>query len=64
MCVPDGTAVRLSSEAALGSVDTEGLIRVGDVLTTPGTTTAQAHVDLAVTANVGSVTITTEGDCK
>ena len=64
MCIPDGTAVRLSSQAALGSVDTEGLVRVGDVLTTPATTTAQAHVDLAVTANVGSVTISAEGDCK
>jgi hypothetical protein len=64
VCIPDGTAIRLSSEAALGSVDTEGLVRVGDVLTTPATTTAQAHVDLAVTANVGSVTISPEGDCK
>ena len=64
VCIPDGTAVRLSSQAALGSVDTEGLVRVDDVLTTPATTTAQAHVDLAVTANVGSVTISAEGDCK
>ena len=64
VCIPDGTAVRLSSQAALGSVDTKGLVRVGDVLTTPATTTAQAHVDLAVTANVGSVTISPEGDCK
>jgi hypothetical protein len=64
VCIPDGTAVRLTSQAALGSVDTEGLVRVADVLTTPATTTAQAHVDLAVTANVGSVTISAEGDCK
>jgi hypothetical protein len=64
VCIADGTAVRLSSEAALGSVDTEGLVRVGDVLMTPATTTAQARVDLAVTANVGSVTISAEGDCK
>jgi hypothetical protein len=64
VCISDGTAVRLTSQSALGSVDTEGLVRVGDVLTTPATTTAQAHVDLTVEANVGSVTISPEGDCK
>ena len=64
VCIPDGTEVRLSSQAALGSVDTDGLVRVGDVLETPATTTALAHADLAVTANVGSVTISSEGECK
>jgi hypothetical protein len=64
VCVAPGTAVRLSSQAALGSVDTDGLVRVGDTLTTPGSTTAQAHADLTVKANVGSVTISSEGECK
>ena len=65
VCIPDGTEVRLSSsEASLGSVDTDGLVRIGDVLTTSATTTVQAHADLAVTANLGSVTISSEGDCK
>ncbi len=64
VCIADGTELRLSSQASLGSVDTDGLVRVGDALKTPATTTVQAHADLAVTANVGSVTISSEGDCK
>ena len=64
VCIPDGTEVRLSSQAALGSVDTDGLVRVGDMLRTPATTTALAHADLTVSANVGNVTISSEGECK
>ena len=64
VCVPDGTAVQLRSQAALGSVDTDGLVRRDDAWMTPATTTAQAHADLAVSASVGSVSITPEGACK
>ena len=64
VCVPDGTAVALRSHAALGSVDTDGLVRRGDAWTTSATATPTAHADLTVSASVGSVSITPEGACK
>lgn len=64
VCVPDGTAVALRSQAALGSVDTDGLVRRADGWMTSATATPTAHADLAVSASVGSVSITSEGACK
>jgi hypothetical protein len=64
VCVPDGTAVQVRSQAALGSVDTDGLVRRGDAWTTSATATPTAHADLTVSASVGSVSITPEGACK
>jgi hypothetical protein len=64
VCVPDGTAVALRSQAALGSVDTDGLVRRAGGWTTFATTTPTAHADLTVSASVGSVSITPEGACK
>lgn len=64
VCVPAGLALRVTSEAALGSIDINGLTRSGDAWVTPGTTSAQSSAELSVQASVGSVEINTEGACK
>ena len=64
VCVPETLGLRVTSTAALGSIDVNGLTRSGDAWVTPGYSTAQSRAELAVTANLGSVDITTEGACK
>ena len=64
VCVPETLGLRVTSTAALGSIDVNGLTRSGDAWVTPGYLTAQSRAELAVTANLGSVDITTEGACK
>jgi hypothetical protein len=64
VCVPETLGLRVTSTAALGSVDVNGLTRSGDAWVTPGYLTAQSRADLAVSASVGSVDINAEGVCK
>jgi hypothetical protein len=64
VCVPETLGLRVTSTAALGSIDVNGLTRSGDAWVTPGYSTAQSRAELAVTANLGSVDISTEGACK
>jgi hypothetical protein len=64
VCVPETLGLRVTSTAALGSIDVNGLTRSGDAWVTPGYLTAQSRAELAVTANLGSVDINTEGACK
>ena len=64
VCVPETLGLRVTSTAALGSIDVNGLTRSGDAWVTPGYSTAQSRAELAVTANLGSVDINTEGACK
>jgi hypothetical protein len=64
VCVPPQLALRVTTDAALGSIDINGLVRSGDAWTTPGYDTAQSRADLSVQASVGSVTISPEGACK
>ena len=62
--MPETLGLRVTSTAALGSIDVNGLTRSGDAWVTPGYLTAQSRAELAVTANLGSVDINTEGACK
>ncbi|HYO44734.1 MAG TPA: hypothetical protein VES19_16160 [Candidatus Limnocylindrales bacterium] len=64
LCAPDQLALRVRSSAALGSIDVDGLSRRGSAWETPGYDTAPFKADLAIAANVGSVTINPEGGCK
>ncbi|HEX5826813.1 MAG TPA: hypothetical protein VFY23_04780 [Candidatus Limnocylindrales bacterium] len=64
ICVPAGLAVRVTSSASLGAIDINGLTRSGDAWVAPGTDTTQSSATLAVSANVGSVAISSEGVCK
>ena len=64
VCVPEGLGLRVTSSAALGSIDMNGLTRDGDVWVTPGYATSQGRADLSVSASVGSVDINAEGVCK
>jgi hypothetical protein len=64
LCAPDQLALRVRSSAALGSIDVDGLVMRGSAWETPGYDTALFKADLAIAANVGSVTINPEGGCK
>lgn len=65
ICTPDGVAVRIRSDASLGSVDLggRGLVQVGDAWSTPGYDGASIRIDLTVSANLGSVTLDPEDGC-
>ena len=66
ICVPDGVALRFRSDESLGSVNfgDRGLVRNGDTWSTPGYDgTAGPRIDLAVSANLGSITLDPEDGC-
>ncbi len=56
--------LRVRSTAALGSIDTGGLVRRGSAWETPDYATAPFKADLAIDASVGSVAIDPQGGCK
>lgn len=64
VCVPAGLALRVNATSSLASVRFNGLARQGDAWVSPSTTTPTTTADLTVNANVGSVTISSEGGCK
>jgi hypothetical protein len=64
VCVPDDLGLRVRATAALGSVRTPGLVRVGDAWETPGYATAPIRAELTTQASVGLVTISTQGGCQ
>ena len=64
LCAPDQLALRVRSTATLGSIDVHGLVRRGSAWETPAYDAAPFKADLAIDANVGSVTINPEGGCK
>jgi hypothetical protein len=64
LCAPDQLALRVRSTTTLGSIDVNGLVRRGSAWETPGYDAAPFKADLAIDANVGSVTINPEGGCK
>ena len=64
MCAPDQLGLRVRSTAALGSIDVDGLVQRGTAWETSDYATAPFKADLAIEANVGSVTINPEGGCK
>jgi hypothetical protein len=65
ICAPDGVALRFRSDESLGSVNfgDRGLSRDGDTWSTPGFDDASNRIDLAVSANLGSITLDPEDGC-
>lgn len=65
ICAPDGVDLRFRSDEALGSVNfgDRGLVRDGDTWSTPGYGLATTRIDLAVSANLGSITLDPEDGC-
>jgi hypothetical protein len=64
ICTPADLGLRITGDAVLGSIDTEGMVRVGDAWQTPGYPSATAHADLFVSASAGSVAVNPAGGCK
>lgn len=65
ICAPDGVALRFRTDESLGSVNfgDRGLVRNGDTWSTPGYDTAATRIDLALSANLGSITLDPEDGC-
>lgn len=66
VCVPAGTALRVTWGGALGSndLDRAGLVKVdGNTWTSSGFSEAQPHTELHVSANAGSFGLDTDGTC-
>jgi len=66
VCVPAGSAARVTWHGTLASHDLDGLglIRVDDhTWTTPGFAASAAHFELDVNANAGSFSLTLGGNC-
>ena len=66
VCVPNGVALRLrGSDNPLSSnnYDQRGLVKSGRTWTSPGYDTATVRIDLATSANAGSITLNPEAGC-
>jgi hypothetical protein len=66
ICAPAGVALRFRSDESLGSVNfgDRGLQRDGDTWSTPGYDfAASPHIELTVSANLGSITLDPEDGC-
>ena len=66
VCVPDGVALRLrGSDNPLSSnnFDQRGLVKNGNTWTSPGYDAATVRIDLAASANAGSITLNPEAGC-
>jgi hypothetical protein len=62
LCVPEGTAVRVSSSSALGSVDVgPGFSREGDAWVTSAWTTNGGGSEMSLSVNLGSAAIRVGG---
>jgi hypothetical protein len=64
LCVPAGLALRITSSAALGAVEINGLVQHGDTWSTPSVTNPSATADLTLSAQVGSVAVNPQGGCQ
>jgi hypothetical protein len=67
VCVPDGVGLRIRmDENAFGSQNfgDRGLVQAGDTWTRPGYDAATARIDLAASANLGSITLNPESGCE
>jgi hypothetical protein len=64
ICAPDGLGLRVDATAELGSTTLNGLVRQGGAWETPDYASAPFKADLALDANVGSITINPVGGCK
>jgi hypothetical protein len=64
LCVPAGLGLRVTSDVALGDVDHQGLVRVGDTWQTPDLSSTTHVADLSIEATAASVVIDPEGGCK
>ena len=65
ICAPDGVALRFRTNDSLGSLNfgDRGLVQEGDTWSTPGYDGATPRIDLAVSANLGSITLDPEDGC-
>ena len=64
LCVPEGTAIRITSSSALGSVDVgPGFSREGDAWVTSAWTSAGSGSEMRLSVNLGSAGIR-EGGCR
>jgi hypothetical protein len=66
ICAPDGVALRFRTDESLGSVNfgDRGLVQNGDTWSTPGYDgAADPRFDLALSANLGSITLDPEDGC-
>jgi len=66
ICTPDGVGLRLrTADHALGSTNfaQRGLLEADSTWTTPGYDAAPIHIDLDVSANLGSITLNPEDGC-
>ena len=58
LCVPEGTAIRITSSSALGSVDVgPGFSREGDAWVTSAWTSAGSGSEMRLSVNLGSAEI-------
>jgi len=64
ICAPDDLGVRIHEEGAFLGMSFPGFIRVGPAWETPNYSIATSHANVTVSANVGSVDVNPEGDCK
>ena len=64
LCAADQLGLRVRSTTSLGSISVNGLVRHGNAWETPGYDAAPFKADLAIDANLGSVTINPVGGCK
>ncbi len=66
VCTSGDAALRLRVNGALSSTDfaRAGLVQSGNTWTTPGFDTASNRIDLAVEANLGSITLNPAGGCR
>jgi hypothetical protein len=64
VCVPAGLSLKVNSQASLGSVRFNGLVRTGDTWATPQSAASTTTAELTVSASVGSVTFNPEGGCR
>lgn len=64
VCAPAGLGLHVHATAELGSTTLNGLVRRGDTWQTPDYATAPFKADLALDANVGSITVNPVGGCK
>ena len=67
VCTPDGVGLRFrTADNALGTTNfaQRGLVQVGSTWTTPGYDAAPIHIDLDISANLGSISLNPEGGCE
>lgn len=63
LCVPAGVGLVVTRDVALGDIDLQGLVRVGDTWQTPDLASTRYRADLTIEATAASVVVDPEGGC-